>query len=70
MCVEAAQKSDCLGLGGVENMFRDFPGDPVANTPYSQCREPGVQSLVRELDPTCCNLVCMLQLRSCIAKYI
>ena len=26
MCVEAAQKSDCLGLGGVEYMFRDFPG--------------------------------------------
>ena len=26
----------------------DFPGGPVAKTPGSQCRGPG-------LDPTCCN---------------
>ena len=30
---------------------RDFPGDPVAKTLCSQCRGPGVWSLVRELDP-------------------
>ena len=31
---------------------RDFPGGTVVKTPCSQCREPGVQYLVRELDPT------------------
>ena len=35
--------------------IRDFPGGPVAKAPCSQCREPGVRSLVREVDPTCCN---------------
>ena len=30
----------------------------MAKTPSSQCRGPGVQSLVRELDP-----MCMLQIR-------
>ena len=28
----------------------------MAKTPSCQYRVPGVQSLVRELDPTCCNL--------------
>ena len=41
------------------NVGRDFPGGPVGKTPCSQCRWPGVQSLVGELDPTC-----MPQLRS------
>ena len=36
-------------------LFGDFPGGPVAKTPCSQCRGPGVQSLVKELDPMCCN---------------
>ena len=30
-------------------------GAPMAKTPCSQCREPPVRSLVRELDPTSCN---------------
>ena len=49
---------------------RDFPGGPVAETMSSQCKGPGVRSLVRELyssaptkkisdaaikDPMCCN---------------
>ena len=33
--------------------FGDFPGGPVIKRPGSQCREPGVPSLVGELDPTC-----------------
>ena len=36
----------------------DFPGGAVVKTPCSQCRGAQVQSLVRELNPTC-----MLQLR-------
>ena len=35
--------------------YRDFPGGSVVNTPGSQCRGARVQSLVRELDPTCHN---------------
>ena len=34
---------------------RDFPGGPVSKAPCSQCRGPGVRSLVRDVDPTCCN---------------
>ena len=34
---------------------RDFPGGPEAKIPYSHCREPKFDSLVRDLDPTCCN---------------
>ena len=42
----------------------DFPGGPVAKTPCSQYRGPGVWSLVRKLDPICPNLrVLMLQLQ-------
>ena len=42
--------------GGRENtLYWDFPGGPVAKTLCSQSRGPQVQSLVRELDPTCCN---------------
>ena len=36
----------------IEKPEGDFPGDPVAKTPV---QEAGVQSLVRELDPTCHN---------------
>ena len=32
-----------------------FPGGPVVNTPHFQCWGSWVRSLVRELDPTCCN---------------
>ena len=35
--------------------FRDFPGGAVVKTLRSQFKGLGVQSLVRELDPTCCN---------------
>ena len=34
---------------------RDFPGGPEAKTPHSQCRGAWVQSLVKELDPSCPN---------------
>ena len=51
-----------LGRGAEKSKFlvfkekgRDFPSAPVAKTPRSQCRGPGVRSLVGELDPTCCN---------------
>ena len=33
----------------------DFPGGLLDKTQRSQCRGPEVRSLVRELDPTCCN---------------
>ena len=33
----------------------DFSGGPVAETSSSQCRRAKVGSLVRELDPVCCN---------------
>ena len=32
---------------------RDLPGGSVSKTPSSQCRGPGIQSLVSELDLTC-----------------
>ena len=32
-----------------------FPGGPVAKALCSKCRGPGVQSLITELDPICCN---------------
>ena len=35
--------------------YGDFPGVPVAKTPGSQIQGAWVQSLVRELDPTCYN---------------
>ena len=44
---------ECVRDLDVKPKTRDFPGGPVARTPRSQCRGPGVQSLVRELDPTC-----------------
>ena len=34
---------------------KDFPGDPVAKTLYSQSRGKGVRSLVKELESTCHN---------------
>ena len=33
----------------------DFSSGPVAKTPHSEVVEAQVQSLVRELDLTCCN---------------
>ena len=35
-------------------MSRDFPGGPAAKTPFPT-QETWVQSLVRELNPTCPN---------------
>ena len=44
------------GTGDANKLhFWDFPGGPLAGTLCSQSRGPWVQSLVRELDPTCCN---------------
>ena len=40
----------------IEEQRRDFLGGPVAKTLGLQCRGPGLQSLVRELDPTYCQL--------------
>ena len=34
-----------------KHSFQDLPGGLVGKTPHSQCKESGVQSLVRELDP-------------------
>ena len=33
----------------------DFPGSPVAKPPLLPMQGAQVRSLVRELDPTCCN---------------
>ena len=41
----------------------------MAKTPHCQCRGHRVQSLVRKLDPTCCNRVHMLQLRPGAVKF-
>ena len=43
-----------MGYGGLTTVPRDFPGGPVAkiHTPKAEAQVP---SLVRELDPTCCN---------------
>ena len=38
-----------------EMPLKDLPGGSVAKTPCYQCRRPKVQSLVRELYPTCHN---------------
>ena len=42
-------------LASQNNIFWDCLGGPVAKTPRSQCSGAGLQSLVRELDPTCHN---------------
>ena len=41
-----------LALSSSRVGLEDFPGGLVSKTLCSQCREPGVRSLVRELDPT------------------
>ena len=40
---------------GKQRKTGDFPDGPVAKTPFSQRRGALVQSLVREVDPTCCS---------------
>ena len=37
-------------------IYWDFPGGPVAKTLCSHCGGPWVPTVVRELDPACCNL--------------
>jgi len=37
------------------NQAWDFPGDPVAKDSTFPMQAAWVQSLVKELDPTCCN---------------
>ena len=54
------QPGDAAALDAHVGMARqlqywDFPGGPVAKTQSSQCRGAWVQSLVRKLDPMCCN---------------
>ena len=43
------------GVGKGQKGLGDFPGGPMAKTPHPQCRGAQVQSLVMEVDPTCCN---------------
>ena len=43
----------------------EFPGGPVAKTLCYQCRGVWVRSLVRELDPTCCNERCCMRQEFC-----
>ena len=43
-------------LSGKESTCRDFPAGPVVKTLSSQCRGPKVRFLVREIDPTCCQI--------------
>ena len=51
--------SDCYQMGKECGLFymtvkeQDFLGGPVAKTPHSQCRGPGVRALVRELCLIC-----------------
>ena len=37
------------------DLSRDFPGGVLAKTSRSQCGGTQAQSLVRDLDPTCCS---------------
>ena len=39
------------GLAWLSHLLQDFPGDPVAKIPQSQCKEPSL--IPRQLDPTC-----------------
>ena len=49
-------KHDCSGNKLISVLkCSNFPGESVAQTLCSQCRGAWVQSLVRELDPTCYN---------------
>ena len=49
-----------IWLGILKSGFTgDFPGDPVGKTLCSQCRGPGIDPWLEELDPTC-----MAQLRA------
>ena len=34
---------------------KEFPGGPVSETPHSPMQAAWVLSLVKELDPICCN---------------
>ena len=57
---------------------REFPGGPVAKTPHSQCRGPGINPWLGKYmphaatkDPACCNKnrrYCVSQLRPGIVK--
>ena len=45
----------CLYFSGKEQTYRDFPGGPLAKDSELPMQGAQVQSLVRELDLTCCN---------------
>ena len=54
--IPSAYNSDWYIVGPQSILLNGaFLGDPAAKTPHSQCREPGVRSLVGELDPICGN---------------
>ena len=44
-----------LGISFKNGQDRDFPGGTVAKTRHLSMQGAWVRSLVRELDPTCCN---------------
>lgn len=42
-------------LGFERGVYVGLPWGPSGKTSGFQCRGPGFESLVRGLDPTCCN---------------
>ena len=62
--------SPSVGRAYINYSYEDFPGDPAADSTFA-LQGAGVQSMVKELDPTYPNKdgrSCMLQLRLSTAK--
>lgn len=52
----SGREQSCRVTGSPQrNRAWDFPGGPAAEIPRSQRGRPGVRSLVKARDPTCCN---------------
>ena len=56
-----------LRYGTSELRNRNFPDGPGLQAPCSQSRRPGVWSLVKELDSTCCSAAIIL--KACTEKH-